>query len=409
MMDSSIGAWRGQMDIVLVSAIEPFGFGHVLPRGAVCVNPFRGLRRANAVVITHADEAAESELSAITQQVRQIHPTVANPSRGASGPADCEAACSAAVAPGSCGWTNSRADAFVGFCGIGNPQSFDRQLKSLGGHCVGCRHFADHHAYTPADLDALRAKASAAGADLLLTTEKDWVKVCSTSQCQLRRPTRSARIECRASISRRWRREIARTGGEDGCGNEVFMKRRLLMVAIILGASVGGCHKKRTLGNFGLKPGLTIQEVEDQMGAPTKESPAWLAYAMEDGSELRLYFLEGKRGTERTLSEADIYTRARSGSMPYHASLQVAADHATHDRTRDISDDPAIERNCPLPNGHPTALQGSAVVGGSISVRYLVNFDPTIARMTATIRMMTTSHLPFRLVFWVAGRSCSGI
>ena len=56
---------------------------------------------------------------------------------------------------------------FFGFCGIGNPESFDRQLKSLGGELVGSRHFADHHAYTPADVDSLRAEAAAKNANLL--------------------------------------------------------------------------------------------------------------------------------------------------------------------------------------------------------------------------------------------------
>ena len=64
-----------QMDIVLLSAPEPFGFGHVLPRGLLR-EPVRGLRRAHAVVITHADEVAESDLLAIEKCVRQIHPTV---------------------------------------------------------------------------------------------------------------------------------------------------------------------------------------------------------------------------------------------------------------------------------------------------------------------------------------------
>ena len=109
------------------------------------------------------------------------------------------------------------------------------------------------------------------------------------------------------------------------------MRRGLLLVSTILAASLAGCHKKRTLANFGLKPGLTIQQVEDQMGTPSKESPAWLAYPMEDGTELRLYFLEGQRGTERTLTEADIYDRQGQVTQVFklHPTTQPATEPAT--------------------------------------------------------------------------------
>ena len=39
------------------------------------------------------------------------------------------------------------------------------------------REFPDHHAYTAADLEQVAAEATAAGAEMLVTTEKDWVKV----------------------------------------------------------------------------------------------------------------------------------------------------------------------------------------------------------------------------------------
>src|SRR5687768_1490731 len=44
------------LDVVLVSATNPFGYGRVLPRGMLR-EPLGGLRRAGAFVITHADQA----------------------------------------------------------------------------------------------------------------------------------------------------------------------------------------------------------------------------------------------------------------------------------------------------------------------------------------------------------------
>ena len=42
------------LDIVLLDALEPFGFGHVFPRGTLR-EPVEGLRRADVVVLSRAD------------------------------------------------------------------------------------------------------------------------------------------------------------------------------------------------------------------------------------------------------------------------------------------------------------------------------------------------------------------
>jgi hypothetical protein len=63
------------------------------------------------------------------------------------------------------------------FSGIGNPQTFLEQLRARGGSCVGHRTFPDHHAYTEADIVDLKQSAATAGAEVIVTTEKDWVKL----------------------------------------------------------------------------------------------------------------------------------------------------------------------------------------------------------------------------------------
>jgi tetraacyldisaccharide 4'-kinase len=59
-----------------------------------------------------------------------------------------------------------------GFCGIARPEKFRRSLIAAGATLAGFSAFADHHAYSQADLDALRRAAKRAGAGLA-TTEKD--------------------------------------------------------------------------------------------------------------------------------------------------------------------------------------------------------------------------------------------
>lgn len=79
------------------------------------------------------------------------------------------------------------------------------------------------------------------------------------------------------------------------------------ILMIIVAVGIGGCHKKRTLANFNLHAGMTQDDVDDLMGAPDKSGGHWSAYTMEDGSELRLGFLGGAKGTNRTLTSAALY------------------------------------------------------------------------------------------------------
>ncbi|MBN2376788.1 MAG: tetraacyldisaccharide 4'-kinase, partial [Sedimentisphaerales bacterium] len=63
------------------------------------------------------------------------------------------------------------------FCGIGNPESFVRTLEKLGGNVVGSYFFSDHFHYNVSDVQRMRTAADESGAEILITTEKDWVKL----------------------------------------------------------------------------------------------------------------------------------------------------------------------------------------------------------------------------------------
>jgi tetraacyldisaccharide 4'-kinase len=65
-----------------------------------------------------------------------------------------------------------------GFCGIGNPAAFRRTLEDLGAAVRAFRTFPDHHPYSRDDVGELGRWAADAPADgLLVTTQKDWVKL----------------------------------------------------------------------------------------------------------------------------------------------------------------------------------------------------------------------------------------
>jgi tetraacyldisaccharide 4'-kinase len=63
------------------------------------------------------------------------------------------------------------------FCGIGNPEGFRRTIGPLCGRLLDLRAFPDHHGYTAADVESLAAWSRGLGAELVLTTQKDLVKL----------------------------------------------------------------------------------------------------------------------------------------------------------------------------------------------------------------------------------------
>ena len=64
------------LDIVLLDALEPFGFEHVFPRGTLR-EPLAGLGRAHVVCLSRADAISQPEREAIRERVAQIAPQAA--------------------------------------------------------------------------------------------------------------------------------------------------------------------------------------------------------------------------------------------------------------------------------------------------------------------------------------------
>lgn len=63
------------------------------------------------------------------------------------------------------------------FSGIGNAQAFRRTVQELDIEVVGELVYPDHYAYTEADLATIQRRASEHAIDVILTTEKDAVKL----------------------------------------------------------------------------------------------------------------------------------------------------------------------------------------------------------------------------------------
>jgi tetraacyldisaccharide 4'-kinase len=158
------------LDIVLLDAFEPFGFGHVFPRGALR-EPIEALRRADVVILSRADHLNATGREAFWAAVQRYAPQ-------ADGAEAVHVARRLVGADGKeTPLASLRDQPVAAFCGIGNPAGFRDTLAGCGCRVVGFREFADHHGYTMDDRDALAAWAATLGATAVLCTGKDLVKL----------------------------------------------------------------------------------------------------------------------------------------------------------------------------------------------------------------------------------------
>lgn len=63
------------------------------------------------------------------------------------------------------------------FSGIAQNDEFAKMIANLAGAVCGVAGFPDHHPYSPDDLEHIRRRAAEAGADIIVTTEKDYVRL----------------------------------------------------------------------------------------------------------------------------------------------------------------------------------------------------------------------------------------
>ncbi len=161
---------RRDLDVVLIDALEPFGLGRLFPRGLLR-EPVGALERSGVVVLSRADLIGAGERAAIRDEAQRK-----------AGPLEWVEARHAPVdliddkgVPSSLDFVTGKSVA--AFCGIGNPEGFRRTLLDLGCKLIDFRVFPDHHGYTAMDVRSLESWVAQTGANLVLTTQKDSVKL----------------------------------------------------------------------------------------------------------------------------------------------------------------------------------------------------------------------------------------
>jgi len=164
---------KGRLNLLLIDKTNPFGNGHLLPRG-ILREPVKHLKRANYIFLTKSNGQRDRDLEAVIAR----HKPDADVIECAHRPRYLQRL---DAAPGAAGdrepleWL--RGKRVFAFSGIATPESFEKFLRDLGALLVGRERFLDHYRYTAEDLDQLYAAAERERAECLVTTEKDAVRI----------------------------------------------------------------------------------------------------------------------------------------------------------------------------------------------------------------------------------------
>jgi tetraacyldisaccharide 4'-kinase len=144
--------------LIVIDGNRGLGNGEVFPAGPLRAPLRPQLARTDALVVVGDGTAAEAVAAAISALGKPVLRAHLKP----------EEASVAAL----------RGKRALAFAGIGDPARFFGTLKASGVELVRSRAFADHHAFSKAEIDGLIAEASR-DALTLVTTEKDLARLQS--------------------------------------------------------------------------------------------------------------------------------------------------------------------------------------------------------------------------------------
>ncbi len=159
---------RGRMNLLLIDSTNPFGNGHLLPRG-ILREPIKHIKRASYVFLTKSQGRPDPKLIELIKSHKpdveiiecKHEPQFLNQVNGEDRkPLDFLNGLKVAA-----------------FSGIASPESFKEFLVDLGAEVVFFKHFLDHHRFTSDELGELYQSANTSGAEIIVTTEKDAVRI----------------------------------------------------------------------------------------------------------------------------------------------------------------------------------------------------------------------------------------
>ncbi len=167
---------QNRLDIVLVDYTNPFGYNRVLPRGLLR-EPARNIKRAGFIFITKCPPEGAPELK---EKLRELNPHAEI--------SECRHSSKYLKNL----YTREQLDLdflkgrkVSAISGIAVPESFEHGLRRLGAEIVHHARYADHHRYTQQEIIETINSAARAGAEVIMTTEKDAVRFPLVERCDL--------------------------------------------------------------------------------------------------------------------------------------------------------------------------------------------------------------------------------
>lgn len=164
-------ALKRDFDLALMDALQPFGNGRLLPWGPLR-EPVSYLARADAFLMTSGCPGLSDQESHCATYLARRFPD--------------KPVFRSQHMPDRVFLPNRKEDydpAFMkgkkvlAFAGIARPERFGDTLKGLGAEVLAFHAFRDHHPFSIKEIRDLVHLKKRIGAHLLVTTEKDWVRI----------------------------------------------------------------------------------------------------------------------------------------------------------------------------------------------------------------------------------------
>ena len=157
------------IDIVVLDASNPFANGRTLPAGPLR-EPITNLKRADIFWLTRVDQAKDLSGLLRTLQTLQSEPTCIYSTYRPIGLRCLKTGTEV-------GLSILKGAKVILLCGIANPTSFEKTVTHAGADICGRYFFPDHHPFTIAEMQNVRNAAKTNTAELIVTTEKDGVRI----------------------------------------------------------------------------------------------------------------------------------------------------------------------------------------------------------------------------------------
>jgi len=160
------------LDILLIDGRDPFSNRKLLPAGLLR-EPLSEIKRADIIIITRTENLGEDEVDRIEKKLNSCtdekKPVFRAETKNDS------ILILDSLQKLSLKFLQKRK--IFAFCGIGRPDAFKRSLKDLNADIAEFTAFPDHYSYSEEDLLNLAEKFQNSAAEIMITTEKDSVKI----------------------------------------------------------------------------------------------------------------------------------------------------------------------------------------------------------------------------------------